>query len=131
MSAFEIVNWGEVILWPAIGVGCLVYGLKKGSGADRILWILAPTFVLFGISDFIELRTGAWWKPLGLLVLKAACISVFVIAAFQRYRKSLKSEASEGAPESPDGGLEAQTVEKTIGANAADQEPARHELAGE
>ena len=47
--------------------------------------VAAATFLLFGISDLIKLRTGAWWRPTGLLVLKGlcllslvACLGVFV-----------------------------------------------------
>lgn len=118
MSAFEIVNWGEVVLWPTFGVACLVYALKKGSGADRILWILAPTFVLFGVSDFIELRTGAWWRPLGLLLLKAACIAVFLTAAFRHYRKS-QSKTAENGSAIPDCESEDRALGSINGANKA------------
>ncbi len=88
MSAFEIVNWGEVILWPAIGMVCLLFAIKGKGHADRSLWVLGPTFVLFGVSDYIELHTGAWWKPLALLLLNAVCIAVFVAAGVRHYRKS-------------------------------------------
>lgn len=31
----------------------------------------------FGVSDIIELQTGAWWRPWWLLLLKAACLLSF------------------------------------------------------
>ena len=107
MSAFELVNWGEVILWPAIGLVCLGFAIKRGRRSDRYLWLLAPTFVLFGVSDYIELHTGAWWDPLGLLVLNAACIAVFVAVGVSYYRRrdrrntrSLTAKNPEREPES-------------------------------
>jgi hypothetical protein len=35
-------------------------------------------FVLFGISDLIEIGTGAWWRPGWLLLAKIACLSLLV-----------------------------------------------------
>ena len=32
MSAFEIVNWGEVILWPTSGAVCLALAIKGKGG---------------------------------------------------------------------------------------------------
>lgn len=39
---------------------------------------LVAGFGLFGISDLIEIATGAWWRPVELLLLKAACIATFI-----------------------------------------------------
>lgn len=43
------------------------------------------TFVVFGISDLIEAKTGAWWRPWPLLALKACCV-VALILIYRRYR---------------------------------------------
>jgi len=78
MSPFEFINWGEVFLWPIIGFMCLIKAVKEKNPKRVQLCILGVTFMVFGLTDFIELRTGAWWKPLGLLVLNALCVSNIV-----------------------------------------------------
>ncbi|WP_395743287.1 hypothetical protein [Prosthecobacter sp.] len=52
-------------------------------------WLLPLSFVVFGISDLIEARTGAWWEPWWLFVMKAACVLVFLLA-FQEQRRQGK-----------------------------------------
>ena len=94
MTAFEIVNWTEVFLWPTIGLGCFFASIKKG--ADRkTLWIVGTAFILFGLSDYIELQTGAWWKPIGLLLLKAGCIAVFAFFGWRHYRATKANNAAK------------------------------------
>ena len=95
MSATEIVNWGEVFLWPAIGLLCLVFAIKRKRRADKSLWVLGATFILFGLSDFIELKTGAWWTPLWLLFLNAFCIAIFVTIGVRHLRRTSRSGVSK------------------------------------
>lgn len=42
------------------------------------------TLFFFGVSDIIEVQTGAWWKPVWLFLLKAACV-VSMIILFTKY----------------------------------------------
>jgi hypothetical protein len=73
MGLHEWFNLGEGILWIAIGTALLIGGaitranrpLKTASGLS---------FILFGVSDFIEMQTGSWWKPAWLLRFKALCV---------------------------------------------------------
>lgn len=44
------------------------------------VWLLPVAFAVFGASDVIEVETGAWWRPWWLLVVKAACVGVFLVA---------------------------------------------------
>ena len=48
--------------------------------------LTAIDLVLFGISDYIEARTGAWWDPVWLLIMNVACIAGFVFAGW-KYRQ--------------------------------------------
>lgn len=48
--------------------------------------VAALTLVAFGVSDIIEIYTGAWYNPPALLVLKAVCI-VALLGCYLRYRK--------------------------------------------
>ncbi len=38
----------------------------------------AVSFILFGLTDFVEMRTGAWWHPWWLLAWKGGCVAVMV-----------------------------------------------------
>ena len=49
----------------------------------------------FGISDFIEARTGAWYRPPGLLLWKAACVAALLHCLF-RYAALTKRNAPRG-----------------------------------
>lgn len=94
MTASEIYNWVEIFLWSIMGVGFLTYAIVKRSKADWFIWLLAPAFLLFALSDYIEIQTGAWWKPIWLLLLKVTCTAVFIMAAIRHYRKTKDSESS-------------------------------------
>ena len=76
---FTIVNWIEVVLWPVFGLICLGAAFRKKQTHRPSLILLGITFFLFGFSDYLELHTGAWWRPMGLLALNALCVSVFLI----------------------------------------------------
>src|SRR5262249_43373006 len=85
---FRISNYIEAGLWCLIGLGL---GTGVIRGATLVGWrrtAAAAVFVLFGISDLIEARTGAWYRPLGLLLLKAACLAVilWLLGAELRHR---------------------------------------------
>ena len=74
-------NYIESILWFTISICLLVksFQLGKLSVYFPICVIASLAFVAFGVSDIIEAQTGAWWKPFGLLVLKAGCVVTFVV----------------------------------------------------
>jgi hypothetical protein len=71
LHVFEIFNFLEALLWISIGVGFLVVLWRNGRNADLQLFGLV-LFVTFGISDFVEIHTGAWFRPWWLLAWKAA-----------------------------------------------------------
>lgn len=52
--------------------------------------IASVSFLFFGISDIIEIYTGAWWRPLGLLFLNISCV-IGLLLSFYAYRV-IKSE---------------------------------------
>jgi hypothetical protein len=81
---FEIVNYIEAALWAAIGVFLLVHALRRKSGSGRAVVFAGLVFLSFGLSDVIEVRTGAWWRPWWLLAWKAVCM-VSMIGLLLRY----------------------------------------------
>lgn len=77
----------EAVVWCLAGFICLMYSRLKLYGRNRKLPAIAGiNFLVFGLTDLYEMRTGAWWSPVWLLVIKVSCISVF-IALYLIYRK--------------------------------------------
>jgi len=75
---FRISNYLEAALWCLIGLG-IASGIVRGAtlvGYRRL--IAALVLILFGVSDIIEAFTGAWYRPVGLLVLKGLCLAVIL-----------------------------------------------------
>lgn len=94
MNMHVIGNQLEAILWFFVALVCLVRSVSvwrnsaKFETVKRNL-IASAAFLMFGISDLVEIQTGAWWRPLWLLAWKAACILVFVWL-FWRSRQQAK-----------------------------------------
>ena len=54
--------------------------------------IAAVTFCAFGVSDIVEVETGAWWRPWWLLVWKGLCIVVLLVLLWQHYRAGKRTK---------------------------------------
>jgi hypothetical protein len=87
--AFRISNYIEAVLWTSIGITFAIAALRQSGIARRQCWLAAVTFVLFGISDLVESTTGAWYRPLWLLIWKGLCLLVFawLLIKYLRQRK--------------------------------------------
>lgn len=79
------INIGEAALWAAMGMVVLAWSFlrARASRSQRSrLWagvLIAAALFAFALSDVVESRTGAWWRPWWLLVWKGACVLVLVI----------------------------------------------------
>lgn len=84
-SLAALFNLAEGTLWIAVGVGFLGALIWRRGNAGLKLAACA-LFLTFGLSDFVEVRTGAWFRPWWLAVWKAADVFglVLVLAAFRR-----------------------------------------------
>ncbi len=76
LSFHAAFNCFEAGLWWVIAIGLVV----GGRVPQPWRWRLPLAFAVFGVSDLIEVQTGAWWEPWWLLVMKAACVLVFLLA---------------------------------------------------
>jgi len=74
----QIFNFFEGLLWTAIGLVFAWHAIRK-TKYRRLQIGAAVSFLLFGVSDFIEMRTGAWYTPWTLFALKAVCVLSFLI----------------------------------------------------
>ncbi len=86
----RVFNQFEAGFWFLIAVLLLL--LYRRRLPRPWVWLLPLTFAVFGVSDVIEVQTGAWWRPWWLLVVKASCIVVFLVAlrAHLRHVKAKK-----------------------------------------
>jgi hypothetical protein len=87
----RIFNLVEAALWFGLSAAVLI-GARKATGAAwRNALLAAVGFAVFGISDGIEARTGAWWRPGWLLAMKAACL-LLLVAGLRRHRRRSRAE---------------------------------------
>ncbi|MFM7405696.1 MAG: hypothetical protein ACKO3K_03240 [Cuspidothrix sp.] len=57
-------NYIEAVLWGLFAMSFLVYSYQHSMLiAKRKNKITAFIFLGFGISDLVEVQTGAWWQP--------------------------------------------------------------------
>jgi hypothetical protein len=106
---FEYANYGEAALWGLVGLTFGAYAVRRAGATRRRRALAALTFLLFGLSDVVEVRTGAWWRPWWLLVWKAVCVLALVLlrAEYLRGRRKLMiSDTGAGRPEERTDGAE-------------------------
>jgi len=96
-SFFVTANYLEACLWGAISASFIVYAIARRGGATCLIAAVALFF--FGVSDVIETRTGAWWRPWWLLVWKGGCLAVFL--ALPLNLRKARREASSRPSGSP------------------------------
>jgi len=84
-TVFQTANYIEAGLLGAIGLFFLVRVLAR-QRLRRVCAVAAVTFLLFGVSDIVEVETGAWWRPWWLLGWKAACV-LSMLPLFLKYRR--------------------------------------------
>lgn len=86
MTVVDGINAFEVVWWIGCGVFVFVKSLRAESPHRGRGLLSAVTLVLFGLSDVVELQTGAWWRPWWLLAGKAGCIAILVTCAAIHFR---------------------------------------------
>ena len=75
MDITQIFNIIEGIFWIVVALFFLAPTFKPDEKHRWFCLFGALVFFTFGLSDFYEVHTGAWWKPRQLLLWKAACIA--------------------------------------------------------
>ena len=85
-------NYIESILWFGIALIILIQVIRQGRSSKyfKIGLVSVVAFTCFGVSDIIEAQTGAWWRPVGLLIFKACCVLTFVWCLYA-YKKVSKA----------------------------------------
>ena len=85
----QIFNIFEGLLWVNIAA-FLAWRSFKQKEYRKLLFGSSMSFLLFGVSDFIEVYTRAWYSPPALFLLKAACVLSFIIHLGIYYRLKRK-----------------------------------------
>ena len=82
-TVYKKGNYIEAGIW-LIFSGAFAISAIKNSGLIRLHRIVATfTFLLFGLSDIVEVQTGAWWHPWWLFFWKSLCVlSMFCLLIF-------------------------------------------------
>ena len=81
-------NLIEGIVWIVISVCFGVSLLRPGYRWAKT--VATINFLVFGLSDFVEMRTGAWWQPWWLLAWKGTCVVVMLVQLLLYVRRSSK-----------------------------------------
>jgi hypothetical protein len=84
---FVLSNHIEAAFWCAIGLALLVSAARHLGAVRRDCLVGAVTFVVFGISDWVEATTGAWWRPWWLFVWKSGCLLILLILLVRYARR--------------------------------------------
>src|SRR5262249_46869908 len=93
----ESFNYAEVGLWSTLGIIAFVIGGRRTGVVRRRFFLAAPVLVAFGVSDWVEARTGnQWWHPWWLLVWKGTCLTILSVLALVSYRDTARSRRAEG-----------------------------------
>ena len=86
MNLSQAFNVFELFLWTGIGIAFLCKSFNANPRSE--LTIIGLLFVAFGISDAVELTTGAWWRPWWLFLWKAICVGSLVAFGIDHHKRS-------------------------------------------
>ena len=95
-KAVAAFNFVEALFWIAVSAGFLRRAVLRKVDGRGAFFVAAALFLFFGLSDFVEAGTGAWWRPWWLFAWKAACLAGLV-SVYVHYRLAGRA----GRPECP------------------------------
>ncbi|WP_435010369.1 hypothetical protein P12x_001632 [Tundrisphaera lichenicola] len=93
MDIIEAFNLAEAGLWAAFAAATVTLGHRVRGMTPWLRGLFFVAFLAFGLSDLIEIGSGAWWRPPGLLILKGVCLTSLVLGVWQisQNRRALAS----------------------------------------
>ena len=77
-NVYQYGNYIEAVIWGLFAGGFLINGKGTEKKSRRNSYIAAVVFFLFGLSDIVEVQTGAWWRPWWLFIWKASCVAAML-----------------------------------------------------
>lgn len=81
-----IANYVEAGVWIVVAALLAANAVGSAGRVLRNLALLSVAFAVFGISDIIEARSGAWWRPLALLIMKSTCLLVIAWGFWMHFK---------------------------------------------
>ena len=90
-----VFNYVEAGAWVTIAVLLFIASLRVERKRGRIGIIAAVSFLAFGVSDVVEAQTGAFWRPISLLALKALCVLSLALCGLAYLRLKRRSPSDE------------------------------------
>lgn len=101
MTPVDIFNFLEIGLWATFALVVVLFG-DRANLSGRTRAILSIALLAFSWSDYVELRSGAWWRPWWLILLKGTCLACFAWVAWSVWARDGRStslgERSEMMP---------------------------------
>ena len=73
-NIYQYGNYIEAVIWGLFAGGFLINAKLKRKESRRNSLMGTVVFFLFGLSDLVEVETGAWWRPWWLFIWKASCV---------------------------------------------------------
>jgi hypothetical protein len=89
-----IFNYAEATFWWTFALVFFIRAVRGEQQWRRGQLILGFAFTGFGLSDWIEVGTGAWWRPWWLLALKGVCLLI-IVRSLRKLWPLLKPKRSE------------------------------------
>lgn len=86
MEIHTCFNYVEAVLWVGISLVFLFRIFREDKAPRGLYVVLIIGFFAFGISDLVEVQSGAWWRPWWLLLWKAACIAVLAPSLYRLFK---------------------------------------------
>ncbi|NEP59824.1 MAG: hypothetical protein F6K31_22935 [Symploca sp. SIO2G7] len=86
-AVYHYGNYLEAGIWGTIAFGFYVQAIRKVGRLRHHAIITAVIFSLFGLSDIVEVETGAWWRPWWLFVWKSFCV-ICLFGLFVAYQNN-------------------------------------------
>jgi len=78
-SLFVAANRIEGVFWATLGVFCLVATVRRRIRPVWQGWLVSAFLLAFGVSDWVEAKTGAWYDPWWLFAWKACCVAAILV----------------------------------------------------
>lgn len=77
---FKTFNFIEGIYWLILGIFVLTLSKIIPQKYKKLALATFLILILFGITDFIEIKTGAYWIPWWLLAWNIFCIAGLILS---------------------------------------------------
>lgn len=85
MPVHTIFNLCEAVAWVVIASTLAWRSSSAHPSFRSVGYVAAAAFFVFAGTDLIETKTGAWYRPFGLLLYNAVCL-ILIVGCYVRYR---------------------------------------------